>query len=73
MPPGCAVAGNPAKIFRVIDESVTEVFPKATRKLELPNKDQQCGAQVDAKALMGRMERLEAELKEVKEELKRRL
>ena len=76
VPPGCLVAGNPARVVRVIEEDAVERFPRVggRKALEIPKPDGDPAAgEDDLKALMQRLRRLEAEVGEVKDELKRRM
>ncbi|CUS11862.1 unnamed protein product, partial [Tuber aestivum] len=75
VPPGCAVAGNPARVVRVIEEDAVEVFPRGggRKVLEIPKPGTATTGEGDLKVLMRRLERLEAEVGEVKDELKMRM
>jgi len=75
VPPGCAVAGNPARVVRVIEEDAVETFPRAggRKVLEIPKPSSAGAGEGDDLKVLKRLERLEAEVKEVKDELKRRL
>jgi acetyltransferase-like isoleucine patch superfamily enzyme len=75
VPPGCVVAGNPARVIRVIEEDVVERFPRAggRKALEIPEPDAPAAREDDLEVLMRRLQRLEAEVGEVKDELKRRM
>lgn len=74
VPPGCLVAGNPARVVKFIDGDAVEHFPRVggRRVLEIPKSDAPAAGEDDLKVLMQRLQRLEAEVREVKEELKRR-
>ncbi|PUU73403.1 trimeric LpxA-like protein [Tuber borchii] len=75
VPPGCLVAGNPARVIWVIDKDAVECFQRAggRRALEITRPKVPSAGEDDIKGLMQRLQRLEVEVREVKEELKRRM